>query len=141
LSIFIQKIYNILFKVKLDNVVLFIDQLPKQLLYELVSLFIIGLIVFLITFLLKSHVFSIIFLLLYMLLIPNLGGVDIKNVMLLTMSKIFNTSASSVEMIEGQKVNLISSSMIIILAVILFAGITYLIVKRREIPKQKNLQR
>ncbi|EAC4365900.1 ABC transporter permease, partial [Listeria monocytogenes] len=37
LSIFIQKIYNILFKVKLDNVVLFIDQLPKQLLYELVS--------------------------------------------------------------------------------------------------------
>ncbi|EAH3791797.1 ABC transporter permease [Listeria monocytogenes] len=141
LSIFIQKIYNILFKVKLDNVVLFIDQLPKQLLYELVSLFIIGLIVFLITFLLKSHVFSIIFLLLYMLLIPNLGGVDIKNVMLLIMSKIFNTSASSVEMIEGQKVNLISSSLIIILAVVLFAGITYLIVKRREFPKQKNLQR
>ncbi|MBC1631679.1 ABC transporter permease [Listeria welshimeri] len=141
LSIFIQKIYNILFKVKLDNVVLFINQLPKQLVYELVSLFIIGLIVFLITFLLKSHVFSIIILLLYMLLIPNLGGVDIKNIMLLTISKVFNTSASSVEMIEGQKTNLISGSMIIIVVVILFTGITYLIVKRREYPKQKNLQR
>ncbi|PZG33980.1 ABC transporter permease [Listeria ivanovii] len=140
LSIFIQKMYNIIFQVKLDHVVLFINQLPKQLLYEITSLYIIGLIVFLITFLLKSHVFSIILLLLYMLLIPNLGGVDLKNVMLLIMSKVFNTSASSMEMIEGQEVNLISSSLLIILIVLLFATSMYFLVKRREIPKQGNFQ-
>ncbi|MGD6734093.1 ABC transporter permease [Listeria ivanovii] len=140
LSIVIQKLFNIIFQIKTNSTVSFINLLPKQLLYELISLFIVGLAVFLITFLLKSHVFSIIMLLLYMLLIPNLGGIDFTNLMLLITSKLFNTSASSVEMIQGQDVNLVSSSFLLVLVLFLFGAATYYFVKMRECPKQSNFE-
>lgn len=140
LSVVVQFIINFLFHIEVEASVSFLHLLPVQLLYEIMIVFVVGLLTFLLTVLLKSHVFSILILMIYMLLVPNLGGLDLKNIMLVSATKIFNTSASSLEMIEGSHINLAISYFFMVLFLIIFTGFVYLLGKKRDFPKAINFK-
>ncbi|EUJ35937.1 putative ABC transporter permease [Listeria weihenstephanensis FSL R9-0317] len=113
----------------------YLKEVPLQFLYQSVVLILFGVFFFLLTTAVRSTLVSIIALFLYMLLVPNLGGFDLKNLMLLTVSKIYNTSAATMDVVAGEDTNLILGYVATIGVWILLIVLVYKIDKKRSCPR------
>ncbi|MBC1499199.1 ABC transporter permease [Listeria weihenstephanensis] len=135
LSIVIQYLFNLFVGVQANTSVNYLKEVPLQFLYQSVVLILFGVFFFLLTTAVRSTLVSIIALFLYMLLVPNLGGFDLKNLMLLTVSKIYNTSAATMDVVAGEDTNLILGYVATIGVWILLIVLVYKIDKKRSCPR------
>ncbi|MBC6308627.1 ABC transporter permease [Listeria sp. FSL L7-1582] len=122
ISIGIQYAFNLVMGIQPNISVNYLSELPMQFVYQSVVLILFGSFFFLLTVAVRSTLVSIIALFVYMLLVPNLGGFDVKNLMLLTVPKIYNTSASTMDVISGENANLMLGYLVVfaVFAVLIF---------------------
>ncbi|MBC1371648.1 ABC transporter permease [Listeria booriae] len=135
LSIGIQYVFNIFMGSQPNTSVNYLGELPLQVAYQTLVLILFGVFFFILTTVVRSTLVSIVILFLYMLLLPNLGGYDLKNLMLLTVSKIYNTSAATMDVVSGETTNILLGYMIIILLWSVLTVIAYKWDKKRLCPK------
>ncbi|MBC6310561.1 ABC transporter permease [Listeria sp. FSL L7-1582] len=135
LSIGVQYLFNLLVGVQPNTSVNYLSKLPLQFLYQSLVFILFGTFFFTLTILIRSTLVSIVMLFLYMFIVPNLGGYDLKNLMLLTISKIYNTSASTMEVVSGVSTNIIAGYLIVITVCIVFTIISYKWNEKRLCPK------
>lgn len=135
LSTGIQYLFNLLVGVQPNTSVNYLSKLPLQFLYQSLVFILFGMFFFTLTIMIRSTLVSIVTLFLYMFILPNLGGYDLKNLMLLTISKIYNTSASTMEVVSGVDTNIIAGYLIVIIVCIVLTVISYAWNKKRLCPK------
>ncbi|EUJ18500.1 putative ABC transporter permease [Listeria grandensis FSL F6-0971] len=135
ISVGIQFVFNSVMQVQPNVSVHYLAKLPLQAVYQSVGLILFGWFFFLLTTAIRSTLVSIVTLFLYMLLIPNLGGFDLKNLMLLTVSKIYNTSAATMDVASGESTNLIVGYVVIFAVFAVLTFCVYKWDKKRLCPK------
>lgn len=135
LSIGTQYLFNMVMGIRPDMRVNYLGELPLQVVYQVVVLILFGIFFFLLTSALRSTLISIVVLFVYMLIVPNLGGYDLKNLMLLTVPKIYNTSASTMDVVSGENTNLMLGYLVAAVMLGLFTFYVYKRDKKRLCPK------
>ncbi|MBC1605490.1 ABC transporter permease [Listeria rocourtiae] len=135
LSIGIQYVFNAIMGVQPNTSVNYLGELPLQVVYQILVLILFGVFFFILTTVVRSTLVSIVVLFVYMLLLPNLGGYDLKNLMLLTVSKIYNTSAATMDVVSGENTNILLGYAVILLLWGLLTVLAYRWDKNRMCPK------
>ncbi|MBC1797059.1 ABC transporter permease [Listeria booriae] len=135
LSVGIQFLFNIFTDVQPNTSVTYLKELPLQLVYQSFVLMLFGILFFLLTTAIRSTIVSIVILFLYMLIVPNLGGFDLKNLMLLTVPKIYNTSAATMDTITGENANILLGYFVIVIVWALFTAFVFRWHKKKLCPK------
>ncbi|WP_163654644.1 ABC transporter permease [Listeria sp. PSOL-1] len=135
LSIGIQYVFNAIMGVQPNTSVNYLGELPLQVVYQILVLILFGVFFFILTTVIRSTLVSIVVLFVYMLLLPNLGGYDLKNLMLLTVSKIYNTSAATMDVVSGENTNILLGYAVILLLWCSLTVLAYRWDKNRMCPK------
>lgn len=135
LSMVVQYLFNAVMGVKADMRVNYLAELPLQVTYQAVVLILFGLFFFLLTVASRSTLISTVVLFIYMLLVPNLGGFDLKNLMLISISKIYNTSAATMDVVSGENTNLMLGYLVVVTVFGLLTFFVYRWDKQRLCPE------
>ncbi|EUJ32148.1 hypothetical protein [Listeria cornellensis] len=135
ISMGIQYLFNLVMGIQPNMSVNYLSELPMQFVYQSAVLILFGCFFFLLTIAVRSTLVSIVALFVYMLLIPNLGGFDLKNLMLLTVPKIYNTSASTMDVISGENTNLMLGYLVVFVVFAVLVFVVYKWDKERLCPR------
>lgn len=134
-SMGIQYLFNLMMGIQPNVSVNYLSELPMQFVYQSAVLILFGYFFFLLTIVVRSTLISIVALFVYMLLVPNLGGFDLKNLMLLTVPKIYNTSASTMDVISGENANLMLGYLVVFAVFVALVFVVYNWDKKRLCPR------
>ncbi|KGL38638.1 ABC transporter permease [Listeria sp. SHR_NRA_18] len=135
LSIIVQFVANAMLGIHVHAPAPDLAQLPIQTAYQCLVFTLFASFFFFLATWTKSQKISILTLAIYMLLIPNLGGFDLKNLLLLSLDNIYNTSASTMDIMKGQPTDMWLGYTIIVCLWIGFGFFTYHYTKLKQDPK------
>ncbi|MBA3927411.1 hypothetical protein [Listeria rustica] len=135
LSILVQFAANAMLGIHVNTPAPDLAKLPIQTAYQCLVFTLFASFFFFLATWTKSQKISILVLVIYMLLIPNLGGFDLKNLLLLTIGDIYNTSASTMDIMKGQPTDMWLGYTIIVCLWIGLGFFTYQYTKLKRDPK------